>query len=221
MSQTPLMVLTNIHKSYKTDVVLRDVDLKIETGEFVVLMGPSGSGKSTLLNILGGLDKPSAGVVLVDGADITKLSDRKLSEFRNQTIGFVFQFFYLQPFLSVAENIALPLIPAKVPKKTRVKMAEEVAEKVGLKEKLRSLPKQLSGGEIQRVAIARAITNRPKIIIADEPTGNLDHANSLNVIKLFRQICKQSGSTLIVATHDEEIANVADRTLKLKDGRLI
>ncbi|MDR2063537.1 MAG: ABC transporter ATP-binding protein [Candidatus Nomurabacteria bacterium] len=215
------MVLTNIHKSYKTDVVLRDVDLKIETGEFVVLMGPSGSGKSTLLNILGGLDKPSAGVVLVDGADITKLSDRKLSEFRNQTIGFVFQFFYLQPFLSVAENIALPLIPAKVPKKTRVKMAEEVAEKVGLKEKLRSLPKQLSGGEIQRVAIARAITNRPKIIIADEPTGNLDHANSLNVIKLFRQICKQSGSTLIVATHDEEIANVADRTLKLKDGRLI
>jgi ABC-type lipoprotein export system ATPase subunit len=199
---------------------LKDVTLDIREGEFVALTGPSGSGKSTLLHLIGGLDKPSQGKVIIDGKDISRLGDRKLSIFRNQTIGFVFQFFYLQPFLSLQTNLEVPGMFARMKTKDRSGKAQELAGQVGLSERLKHRPKELSGGQMQRAAIARALLNNPKIILADEPTGNLDSTNGQAIIDLFEQVRDSLGTTIIVVTHDPKIAARADREVVLADGRV-
>jgi ABC-type lipoprotein export system ATPase subunit len=174
-----------------------------------------------LLQLIGGLDKPSQGLIRVDGQDISRLSDRKLSRFRNQTIGFVFQFFFLQPFLSLQTNLEVPGMFARTRPRRRIKKARELAAQVGLDERLKHRPKELSGGQMQRAAIARALLNSPKIVLADEPTGNLDSQNGRAIIDLFEEIRKTYGTTIIVVTHDPAIAGRADREIKLTDGRVI
>ena len=221
----PLISVASLHKSYTTDrqtnPVLRDINLVINEGEFVALTGPSGSGKSTLLQLIGALDQPTSGIIKINGTDINKLNDRQRSEFRNKTIGFVFQFFYLQPFLSVEDNIAIPGMFANIKHKERHSLADKLIEIVGLSGQSELLPKQLSGGQIQRSAIARALLNKPKILLADEPTGNLDSANSKIIIDLFRQIRNELGTTVIIVTHNQEIAEQTDREIRLKDGVVI
>jgi ABC-type lipoprotein export system ATPase subunit len=217
MMERAIKVL-NIHKSYGKSVILNDLSLEIPRGKFVAIMGPSGSGKSTLLHLLGGLDKPTSGTIIIDGEDISKLSDKKLSRLRNKIIGFVFQFFYLQPFLNVANNVEIASMPSRLNTKERKKRALHILKMVGLEGKEKSLPRQLSGGEMQRVAIARAMMNQPKILIADEPTGNLDRQNSDNIINLLKNICVKNNTTVIVATHDEAVAHVADQTIIIDNG---
>lgn len=214
--------LTRHYKVGKKRVeALRGVSVDIQQGEFVALTGPSGSGKSTLLQSIGGLDKPNAGTITVDGVNIAKLSDRKLSMFRNRTIGFVFQFFYLQPFLTVRQNIEVPGMFAGTKRMTRRPATDKVAAAVGLAERLTHMPSELSGGQMQRVAIARALLNQPKIILADEPTGNLDSRNSRLIIELFETIRQEFGTTIVVVTHDREIAARADREIRILDGRVV
>lgn len=219
-----LIKADNLSKSYKVGkqrvAALKDVSVAIHEGEFVAFTGPSGSGKSTLLQLIGGLDKPSEGTVTVDGHDLTKLNDRNLSRFRNQTIGFVFQFFYLQPFLRLQTNLEVPAIFARTKPKTRAEHAKELAGAVGLDDRLSHLPKELSGGQMQRAAIARALLNKPKLILADEPTGNLDSVNGKAIIELFEQVRKDFGTTIIVVTHDPKIAAHADREIVLRDGEI-
>lgn len=213
--------LTKEYKVGKQRVqALQDVSLEIRQGEFVAFTGPSGSGKSTLLQMIGGLDKPGAGNVVIDGQDIARLSDRKLSEFRNKTIGFVFQFFYLQPFLSLQTNLAVPGIFARMKPQQYRERTAELAAAVGLQDRLTHLPKELSGGQMQRAAIARALLNRPKLLLADEPTGNLDSTNGEAIIELFDTVRREFGTTIIVVTHDPKVAAYADREIMLKDGRI-
>lgn len=220
-----LVSAEHLSKAYKVGkqqvTALQDVSLQIREGEFVAFTGPSGSGKSTLLQIIGGLDKPGSGAVLIDGQDIAKLSDRKLSKFRNQTIGFVFQFFYLQPFLSLQTNLAVPGIFARMKPQEYKARTSELAAAVGLQDRLLHLPKELSGGQMQRAAIARALLNKPKLILADEPTGNLDSANGQAIIELFDTVRKEFGTTIVVVTHDPKVAAYADREIILKDGRIV
>jgi ABC-type lipoprotein export system ATPase subunit len=178
----------NLTKKYKNQVVLDIPEIKITKGEFVAITGESGSGKSTLLNMLSGLDRPTTGEVLVDGVNIARLRDRKLSKFRSQKIGFVFQFFYLQPFLRVISNIEVAAFPTRIKRKIRKQQAVKMAENVGLGDKLDSFPRELSGGQIQRVAVARALMMRPSLLLADEPTGNLDTKNTNSIMKLFKEI---------------------------------
>ncbi len=215
----------HISKEYKVGkqqiAALHDVSIKIHQGEFVAFTGPSGSGKSTLLQLIGGLDKPSNGTVTVDGHDLTKLSDRHLSTFRNKTIGFVFQFFYLQPFLNLRTNLTVPAIFARTHRKERVADADQLAGAVGLGDRLRHLPKEMSGGQMQRAAIARALLNKPKLILADEPTGNLDSVNGEAIVELFEKVRKEFGTTIVVVTHDPKIAAHADREIVLKDGKVL
>lgn len=217
-----LIETKNLAKTFKLGKTrveaVKDVSLSISSGEFVALLGPSGSGKSTLMNLIGGLDKPSQGSVIVDGQDLRKLSDRKLSTYRGQKVGFVFQSFYLQPFLDIKTNIEVPAMFAGIKKAERAKRSTEVAEAVGLTDRLKHKPSQLSGGQIQRAAIARALVNRPKILLADEPTGNLDHDNGLAIFDLFEKIRRELGTTTIVVTHDEELARKADRIIRINDG---
>lgn len=201
--------------------VLKDVTLDIHQGEFVAITGASGSGKSTLLQLIGGIDVPSSGQISIDGVDINHLSDGRRSVFRNQTIGFVFQFFYLQPFLRLKENVAVPGMFARASRRERRSHVSDLLEKVGLSNQEDYLPKQLSGGQIQRAAIARALLNSPKILLADEPTGNLDSANSESIIKLFKRIRDELGTTIIIVTHNPEIAAEADREIRLQDGAII
>ena len=210
----------NLTKKYKNQVVLDIPEIKITKGEFVAITGESGSGKSTLLNILSGLDRPTTGEVLVDGVNIARLRDRKLSKFRSQKIGFVFQFFYLQPFLRVISNIEVAAFPTRIKRKIRKQQAVKMAENVGLGDKLDSFPRELSGGQIQRVAIARALMNNPEILFADEPTGNLDSENSQQIIQLFEKINQETGMTIILVTHSPELASHADRIVHLKDGKI-
>ena len=214
----------SLSKTYKVGrqqvAALNDVSLEIRQGEFVAFTGPSGSGKSTLLQLIGGLDKPSKGRIEIDGQDLTKLSDRKLSNFRNKTIGFVFQFFYLQPFLNLQTNLTVPAIFARTNRKDRAEAAEKLAEAVDLKDRLMHLPKELSGGQMQRAAIARALLNKPKLILADEPTGNLDSTNGRAIVELFEKVRKEFGTTVVVVTHDPKVAAHADREIALKDGRI-
>lgn len=214
----------NLAKTYKVGkqrvTALEDVSIEIHEGEFVAFTGPSGSGKSTLLQLIGGLDKPSSGKVSVDGQDLTRLRDRALSNFRNKTVGFVFQFFYLQPFLNLETNLTVPAIFARSNRKTRAEAAQKLAQAVGLGDRLTHLPKELSGGQMQRAAIARALLNKPKVILADEPTGNLDSANGQAIIELFEQVRRDFGTTIIVVTHDPKVAAHADREIVLKDGRI-
>lgn len=220
-----LVEIKKVTKSYKLSrqkvEALKGVDLDIFKGEFVAITGASGSGKSTLLQLLGGLDKPSTGSIVIDGQDIARLSDKNLSKFRNKTIGFVFQFFYLQPFLKVQTNLEVPGMFARSPKKVRREKATSLAKSVGLEDRLSHYPKQMSGGQMQRAAIARALLNEPKLLLADEPTGNLDSQNSSAIIDLFEKIRNEFGTTVVVVTHDENIAARADRRIIVSDGAVI
>ena len=198
-----------------------NVSLSINRGEFVAIVGESGSGKSTLLQLLGGLDKPTSGSIVVNGVEVTRLSDGKLSQFRNRTIGFVFQSFYLQPFLTLRRNIEVAAMPGRMKRDIRRARTDQLAEQVGLADRLDYYPRQLSGGQIQRVAIARALFNKPPILLADEPTGNLDSQNSRGIIALFRQICDEWGTTVVVVTHSREVAMIADRVVTVKDGAIV
>lgn len=198
-----------------------NVSLSINRGEFVAIVGESGSGKSTLLQLLGGLDKPTSGSIVVNGVEVTGLGDGKLSQFRNRTIGFVFQSFYLQPFLTLRRNIEVAAMPGRMKRDIRRARTDQLAEQVGLADRLDYYPRQLSGGQIQRVAIARALFNKPPILLADEPTGNLDSQNSRGIIALFRQICDEWGTTVVVVTHSREVAMVADRVVTVKDGAIV
>lgn len=224
-SEEVIISVKNVKKSYKigrqkVDAV-SDVSLSIHKGEFIALTGASGSGKSTLLQLIGGLDKPTDGEITVDGTNLGKMNDRKLSKFRNETIGFVFQFFYLQPFLRVQKNIEVPAMFAGTKRSERQPLVEKISKSVGLSDRLAHLPKELSGGQMQRVAIARALLNNPKILLADEPTGNLDSSNSAAIIELFEKVRDEFGTTIIIVTHDPAIARRADREITLKDGKIV
>lgn len=197
---------------------LRGVSLRVDEGEFVAIFGPSGSGKSTLLYVLGGLDRPDEGDVFIDGIGLSTLNDNKLAEVRLRKIGFVFQFFNLLPRLTALRNVELPLTLADLHEKEAVEKAKEVLKIVGLEERISHRPTELSGGEQQRVAIARALTNEPKIVLADEPTGNLDTDTGSDIISLMKRLNREKGQTFVVVTHDEQIAKTADRVFQLRDG---
>ena len=197
--------------------VLKGIDLDIEKGEYVALMGPSGSGKSTLMNLLGCLDTPTSGSYFLNGNDVSNMSDDELAEIRNKEIGFVFQTFNLLPRTTALENVALPMVYAGISKSNRKIRAEKVLADVGLADRMDHKPNQLSGGQRQRVAVGRALINNPSIILADEPTGNLDSVTSLEILMLFDEIHKQ-GNTVIVVTHEEEVAEHAHRVIRLLDG---
>jgi putative ABC transport system ATP-binding protein len=218
-----LITLNNIVKNYKVGKViiraLSSVSLNIDKNEYVAIMGASGSGKSTLMNVVGCLDTATSGQYILNGTDVSKLDDDNLAEIRNKEIGFVFQTFNLLPKYSSLENVMLPLIYAGVSKKNRLKRAEEIMERVGLAERVTHKPNELSGGQKQRVALARALINNPSIILADEPTGNLDSKTSIEIMKLFEEIHKK-GNTIIVVTHEEDIAKNANRIIRLKDGMI-
>ena len=198
---------------------LDGLDLDIHANEYVALMGPSGSGKSTLMNMLGCLDSPTSGSYVLNGQDVSRLEDDALADIRNREIGFVFQTFNLLPRYTAQENVALPMIYAGIGKADRMNRADEVLAQVGLADRMDHRPNELSGGQRQRVAVARALVMRPSIILADEPTGNLDTATSLEVMELFADIQK-AGNTVILVTHEEDIAACAERTVRLRDGRV-
>jgi putative ABC transport system ATP-binding protein len=214
---------TSLRKTYEvggTEVrALDGFDIEIAKGSYVALMGPSGSGKSTLMNILGCLDTPTSGSYVLNGSDVSKLDDDSLAEIRNREIGFIFQTFNLLPRYTALENVALPMIYAGIPKADRIKRAKEVLVKVGLGDRMDHKPNELSGGQRQRVAVARALVMNPSIILADEPTGNLDSVTSSGIMDLLGEI-NRDGNTVIVVTHEEEIAARAERTIRLRDGTL-
>lgn len=197
--------------------VLKHISLNIQKNEYVALMGPSGSGKSTLMNILGCLDTPTGGDYYLNGHQVSKMLDNDLAEIRNKEIGFVFQQFNLLPRLSAVENVALPLIYSGVPKKQRMEMAMAVLEQVDLADRSHHRPNELSGGQCQRVAIARALVNNPSLVLADEPTGNLDSKTSYEIMNIFGRI-QQAGNTIVLVTHEEDIAHYAKRIVRLRDG---
>lgn len=199
--------------------VLKGIDLEVKPNEYVALMGPSGSGKSTLMNLLGCLDTPTSGEYWLNGKDVSQMTDNDLAEVRNSEIGFVFQTFNLLPRSTALENVALPLVYAGMPSSDRQKRAEEVLESVGLGDRMDHRPNQLSGGQRQRVAVARALVNHPSIILADEPTGNLDSKTSIEIMKLFGDI-HALGNTVILVTHEEDIAQHAHRIIRLRDGMI-
>jgi putative ABC transport system ATP-binding protein len=216
-----IIKLEEIKKDYymgsQAITVLKGISLDIFKNEYVALMGPSGSGKSTLMNILGCLDSPTGGKYILNGKDVSKMPDDDLAEVRNSEIGFVFQQFNLLPRLSAAENVALPLIYAGISKKERIERALEALDKVGLADRSHHKSNELSGGQIQRVAIARALVNNPAILLADEPTGNLDSKTSVEVMEIFGKI-RAAGNTVILVTHEEDIAAYAHRVVRLRDG---
>ena len=218
-----MIEMQHLDKSYwadKTEVpVLKDVCFTVEEGEYVSIMGPSGSGKSTLMNIIGCLDVPSAGTYLLNGESVSEKSDSEMSKLRNSTIGFVFQNFNLLPRETALENVALPLLYGGVGRRARTERARQALEDVGLGDRLTFFPTQLSGGQKQRVAIARAMVGKPKLLLADEPTGALDTASGKQIMELFRELNKQ-GVTIVMITHEPEIAAYADRTLYIRDGQL-
>ncbi|WP_056934390.1 ABC transporter ATP-binding protein [Thermococcus barophilus] len=199
---------------------LRGVSLKIYEGEFVAIIGPSGSGKTTLLNMLGLLDRPTSGKVYIDGIDVSNLNDNQLSEIRLRKIGFVFQYYNLVPILTALENVELPMLLAGVPRKKRIKRAKELLKSVGLEKFMHHKPNEMSGGQQQRVAIARALANDPSIVLADEPTGNLDTQTSKEIIALMKRINLERGTTFVIVTHDVEVAKEAERILQIRDGKI-
>ncbi len=220
-----ILELKNITKKYTTGTnqftALDNVSLKIHEGEFVSITGPSGSGKSTLMHIVGLLDNPTSGEVLLNGRDISKLKEHQLAQIRNITLGFVFQQFNLLAKTSSLENVLLPLLYSDVPKRDRQKIGLDLLAKVGLQDKTNNTPAQLSGGQQQRVAIARALVNNPKIILADEPTGNLDSKSGEDVMKFFHQLNEKEGRTIVFVTHDMDLAKEANRTIIIKDGKIL
>jgi putative ABC transport system ATP-binding protein len=217
----PLIKITGITRDFQlgseTINVLKGIDLQIEKGEYVALMGPSGSGKSTLMNLLGCLDTPTSGEYILNGKDVSQMQDDELAEIRNKEIGFVFQTFNLMPRTTALDNVALPMVYAGFSRSDRIKRATEVLNQVNLGDRMDHKPNQLSGGQRQRVAVARALVNSPSIILADEPTGNLDTKTSLEIMGLFDEIHK-NGNTVILVTHEEDIAEYAHRIIRLRDG---
>ncbi|MBC7459706.1 ABC transporter ATP-binding protein [Candidatus Saccharibacteria bacterium] len=226
MPNTPVIVsMQNVTRSYKVGKqrikAIDNVSLEIRQGEIIAITGKSGSGKSTLLQLIGCLDKPSEGKILIDLKDPAKLSDNQLSELRQKTIGFVFQSFYLQPFLKLDQNVAVPAMFAHTPAETTDEQVTRLLERMDIQEHRKHFPRELSGGQIQRAAIARSIINHPRLILADEPTGNLDSTNSAAILDIFQEIRSDIGATIVIVTHDEEIAKQADRIITLKDGAIV
>ncbi len=223
-----LIDLKNVTKIYGQDdgdqcvqcTALDNVSLKIEEGEFVTIMGPSGSGKSTLMNMIGFLDVPSKGNYIFDNKKVTDFDEDSLADIRNREIGFVFQFFYLLPRMTAMENVRMPMIYADIKESEQIKKAEKTLKEVGLGHRINHRPNELSGGQQQRVAIARALVNEPKIILADEPTGNIDSKSAIDVMKILKKL-NSEGKTLIIVTHDKEVARYAHRIVKIKDGKII
>ncbi|MEL1241796.1 ABC transporter ATP-binding protein [Flavobacterium flavipallidum] len=219
----PLIKITNIKRDFELGneivYVLKGINLEINKGEYVALMGPSGSGKSTLMNLLGCLDTPTSGTYILNGKDVSQMEDDELAEIRNKEIGFVFQTFNLLPRTTALDNVALPMIYAGYSKPERNKRAIEVLKQVNLADRMDHQPNQLSGGQRQRVAVARALVNKPSIILADEPTGNLDSKTSIEIMNLFNEI-HANGNTVILVTHEEEIAAYAHRVIRLRDGMI-
>lgn len=217
----PLIKITNIKRDFPLGneivYVLKGIDLEINKGEYVALMGPSGSGKSTLMNILGCLDTPTSGTYILNGKQVSEMQDDELAGIRNKEIGFVFQTFNLMPRTTALDNVALPMVYAGHSKSERVERATEVLTQVGLQDRMDHKPNQLSGGQRQRVAVARALVNKPSIILADEPTGNLDSKTSVEIMNLFNEI-HANGNTVILVTHEEDIAAYAHRIIRLRDG---
>ena len=220
-----MITLTSLSKIYRTNeietVALENVNLTVDRGEFLSIMGPSGCGKSTLLNIMGLLDAPTTGTIEINGTHTEGMKDKELAAFRNKTLGFVFQSFHLINSLNVLDNVELPLLYRRVSSSERRKLAQEVLEKVGLSHRMRHFPTQLSGGQCQRVAIARAIIGNPEIILADEPTGNLDSKMGAEVMELLHRLNKEDGRTIVMVTHNEEQAKQPSRTIRFFDGRQV
>jgi putative ABC transport system ATP-binding protein len=224
MSANPIVEIRNLTKIYRQGEIdvtaLHDVSLDIATGEFVALMGPSGSGKSTLLHILAGIDRPTSGVCRVQGIEVTGLNESQLADWRNQNVGFVFQTFNLIPVLTAFENVELPLLLTRLGRRQRRDQVELALSLVGLADRAKHLPKQLSGGQEQRVAIARALVTDPTLIVADEPTGNLDSNSAQDVLNILQSLSRQLGKTVIMVTHDPKAAGFASRTVHLEKGEL-
>jgi len=219
-----IITVDNINKTYKNGSlelqVLKNISFKVDKGEFLAIMGSSGSGKSTMMNILGCLDNQYEGRYILDGIDISKSTENELSEIRNKKIGFIFQSFNLLPRLTALENVELPLVYSSVPKEERHKRANELLEMVGLKDRIHHRPNELSGGQRQRVAIARALVNNPSIILADEPTGNLDSKSEEEIIEILQKLNKM-GKTIVIVTHEPNIGEIAQRKIVFKDGEII
>lgn len=216
-----MIQLKNIHKSYKSIEVLKGVNLTIEMGKVISIVGASGAGKSTLLQIIGTLDQPNEGSLKINGVDVFRLKDKDLSLFRNKNIGFVFQFHHLLPEFTAVENVCIPAFIRKTPKAEAEKRAIELLTSLGLKDRLYHKPSQLSGGEAQRVAVCRALINSPAVILADEPSGNLDSASAKELHELFFKLRKEFNQTFIIVTHNEELADMADQKLVMKDGNIL
>lgn len=215
-----MIELKNINKSYGSLEVLKNINLTIEKGEITAIVGPSGAGKTTLLQIAGSLDLPTSGDVLYDNMALTSLSDKKLAEFRNKNIGFVFQFHELLPEFTTRENVALPALIMGIKRKDAYNEADRLLSSLGLQERLNHLPSELSGGEKQRTAIARALINNPRIIFADEPTGSLDSHNREEIQNIIINLCKNDGYTFLIVTHDPSLASIADRVITMEDGKI-
>ena len=222
---TTMIELKGINKIYRTDEIetqaLENVNLEVQKGEFLSIMGPSGCGKSTLLNIMGLLDTPTSGTITITGTTTEGMGDKELAAFRNKTLGFVFQSFHLINSLNVLDNVELPLLYRKMSASERTALAKNVLERVGLSHRMRHMPTQLSGGQCQRVAIARAIVGNPEIILADEPTGNLDSKMGAEVMELLHKLNKEDGRTIVMVTHNEDQAKQTSRTVRFFDGRQV
>jgi len=222
--ERPLIHMEAVTKVYQSGTIefaaLRSVDLDIRPGEMVAVIGPSGSGKSTLMNMMGCLDTPTGGTYEFDGRDVARLTPTELADLRNRSIGFVFQSFHLLPYATACENVEMPLLFAGMPARKRRERALEMLARVGLAERAGHLPTQLSGGEMQRVAVARALANEPRVILADEPTGNLDSRTGLGILDLFAEIWR-GGGTIVLITHDMRLARTCTRKLKIEDGRIV
>lgn len=216
-----MIKITDIHKSYDSLEVLKGVDLHIASREIVSIMGPSGAGKTTLLQIVGTLDRPNSGSVILNGIDVLKLNERKLSAFRNQHIGFVFQFHQLLPEFTAEENVMMPALIGGAAMADARKEVRKLLEYLGLNERRNHKPSELSGGEKQRVAVARALINKPEIILADEPSGSLDSQNRTELHRLFFDLRDTFGQTILIVTHDEELASISDRVVRMSDGKII